>query len=182
VLGVPAANFSTLLQRSVDFDTVYPFFTILRGFWPDHVQRAMIYPIIEELWQRAEPLGWYHRTLADPLPDTPLHKVLVHMATSDDEVANIATEIMVRSMGMPQVAPVVTSYYGIAEMLAPFDGSAMVESDGHYGPVPITNVPPPDNGAHGAMRALPAIQAQIDRFLRSGGTVENFCVGPCDPE
>jgi hypothetical protein len=104
------------------------------------------------------------------------------MATSDAEVANIATEIMVRSMGIPQVSPVVTSYFGIPELAAPFDGSAMVESDGHYGPVPLTNIPPVNNGAHGAMRARPAIQAQIDQFLRTGGDVQNFCVGPCDPE
>jgi hypothetical protein len=30
--------------------------------------------------------------------------------------------------------------------------------------------------------ALPAIQAQIDRFLRPDGRVEQFCTGPCDPE
>jgi hypothetical protein len=104
------------------------------------------------------------------------------MATGDDEVANLATRIMVRSMGMPQVAPVVTSYFDIPEMAAPFDGSAMVESDGGYPPVPVTNIPPADNDAHGRMRARPAIQAQIDAFLRPDGQVENFCIGPCDPE
>jgi hypothetical protein len=104
------------------------------------------------------------------------------MATSDEEVSNVATEIMVRSMGIPQVSPVVTSYYDIAELAAPFDGSAMVESDGGFPPIPIGNIPPPDNNAHGPMRARPPIQAQIDQFLRTGGNVQNFCVGPCDPE
>jgi hypothetical protein len=89
---------------------------------------------------------------------------------------------MVHSMGFPQVSPVVSSYFGIPEMAAPFDGSAMVESDGGYGPVPTTNTPPANNGAHGAMRQKPAIQAQIDQFLRTGGNVQNFCTGPCDPE
>jgi len=32
-----------------------------------------------------------------------------------------------------------------------------------------------------AMRVI-ICQAQIDRFLRPGGDVEDFCVGPCDPE
>ncbi len=179
VLGVAAANFSTLLQRSVDFE---PFFVLLRTGYPDDVQRAILYPLLQQLWDRSEPNGWYHRTVSNPLPGTPAHKVLVHMATSDAEVANLATEIMVRSMGIPQVAPPVKSYYLVPEQAAPFDGSAMVESDGHYGPVPETNTPPANNGAHGAMRALPAIQAQIDQFLRSNGSVQHFCTGPCDPE
>jgi hypothetical protein len=140
------------------------------------------YPLIQQLWDKSEPNGWYHHTVSDPLPGTPAHKVLVHMATSDDEVSTVATEIMVRSMGIPQLTPVNTSYYDIPELAAPFDGSAMIESDGGYGPIPIGNIPPSDNNAHGAMRALAAIQAQIDQFLRTGGTVQQFCVGPCNPD
>jgi hypothetical protein len=179
VLGVPGANFSTLLQRSIDFN---PYFALLRTNYPNDVDRAMTYPLLQQLWDKSEPNGYYHRTVSNPLPNTPAHKVLVHMATSDDEVANIATEIMVRSMGIPQVSPVVSSYYNIPEMAAPFDGSAMVESDGGYGPVPHANIPPADNAAHGAMRQKPAIQSQIDAFLQTGGDVQNFCTGPCDPE
>jgi hypothetical protein len=90
-------------------------------------------------------------------------------------------------MGMPQVAPVVTSYLGIPEMTAPFDGSAMVESDGGHRAPPLTNTPPAENAAHEAMRLLPAIQALIDAFFRPDGRVENFCGAPpggpaCDPE
>jgi len=179
VLGVPAANFSTLLQRSIDFD---PYFILIRLAYPNDLNRMLTYPLIQQLWDKSEPNGWYHHTLSDPLPGTPAHKVLVHMATSDEEVSNVATEIMVRSMGIPQVSPVVTSYYNIPELAAPFDGSAMVESDGGFPPIPIGNIPPPDNNAHGPMRARPPIQAQIDQFLRTGGNVQNFCVGPCDPE
>ena len=53
------------------------------------------------------------------------------------------------------------------------------------GPIPTpptTNVPPTNYGAHGGMRLLDAIQAQIDQFLRTGGDVQNFCSGACDPE
>ena len=32
------------------------------------------------------------------------------------------------------------------------------------------------------MRLLNAIQAQINQFLRTGGDIQNFCTGPCDPE
>jgi hypothetical protein len=178
VLGVAAANYSTLLQRSRDFE---PFFALLKLAYPDDVDRALGYPLLQQLWDRSEPNGWYHHTIPGTLPNTPAHKVLVHMARSDAEVANLGTEIMVRSMGIPQVAPVGYSYFDIAEMAAPFDGSAMVESDFGEPDPPITNTPPADNGVHGAMRALPEIQAQIDQFLRNGGNIQNFCAGPCDP-
>ena len=179
VLGVPGANFSTLLQRSRDFN---PYFDVLRIDYPDDTQRMMTYALIQQLWDRAEPNGWYHRTLSNPLANTPPHKVLVLMATNDDEVSNVATEIMVRTMGMPQVTPVVKSYYHVPEQAAPFDGSAMFESDEGDPPMPLTNIPPADNNAHGAMRGRPAIQATIDRFLRTGGDVEQFCSGSCNPE
>jgi hypothetical protein len=58
----------------------------------------------------------------------------------------------------------------------------MTESDEGDPPVPLTNVPPPSNNAHGAMRGRPAIQAEINDFLQVGGQVVNHCVGPCDPE
>jgi hypothetical protein len=179
VLGVAAANYSTLLQRSVDFN---PFFVLLRGAYPDDLNRALVYPLIQQLWDRAEPNGYDHHTVANPLPNTPAHKVLVHMATGDAEVSNLGTEIMVRSMGIPQIAPPVHHFFDIPEQLAPFDGSALVEVDGGFPPAPLTNVPPANNSAHQLPRSLPAIQAQIDAFLRPAGDVENFCVGPCDPQ
>jgi hypothetical protein len=179
VLGVPAANFSTLLQRSRDFD---PYFTLIRGAYPNDLNRALTYPLIQQLWDKAEPNGWYHHTLSNPLTDTPAHKILVHMATNDDEVSNVATEIMVRTMGIAQLTPVVKSYYNVPEMAAPFDGSAMHESDEGDPAIPIGNIPPADNNAHGAMRGRPAIQAEINAFLQTGGNVQNFCTGSCNPE
>src|SRR6185436_828437 len=179
VLGVPAANFSTLLQRSRDFE---PYFALIRAAYPNDLNRMLTYPLIQQLWDKAEPNGWYHHTVSDPLPATPVHKVLVHMATNDDEVSNVATEIMVRSMGIPQLTPVVKSYYNIPELAASFDGSAMHESDEGDLAIPVTNIPPADNNAHGAMRGRPAIQAEIDQFLRTGGNVQNFCSDSCNPD
>ena len=180
VLGVPAANFSTLLQRSRDFE---PYFALIRAAYPSDLNRMLTYPLIQQLWDKSEPNGWYHHTVSDPLPGTPLHKVLVHMAYSDDEVSTVATEIMVRSMGIPQLTPVNFSYYNIPELAAPFDGSAFVESFNNvYLPIPIGNIPPADNDAHGAMRGRVPIQQQIDQFLRTGGNVQQFCSGPCNPD
>ena len=61
------------------------------------------------------------------------HKVLMHMATYDCEVSNVATEIMVRSLGIAQVTPVHRSFFDIPERAAPFDDSAFVEVDPQLG-------------------------------------------------
>ena len=148
----------------------------LRRGMPVNNMGVYIDPIIQQVWDRAEPNGWHHHTLSNPLPNTPVHKILVHMSFGDEQVANIGTEIMVRSMGLPQLAPAARSFFDIPDLAGPLD-SAMVES-----PPPETNIPPTNYGAHGGMRLLNAIQAQIDQFLRTGGDVQNFCSGPCDPE
>lgn len=179
VLGVGAANFSTLLERSNAFA---PFGATLRATYPDDLHRALVYPVLQQLWDRVDPNGWYHRLLDEPLPGTPRHTVLFHLATNDAEVPPLGMEIMARSLGIPQLAPVVRPRWGIAEVGAPHGGSALVESDGGYPETPRTNTAPPPNGGHEGLRALPAMQAQIDAFLRPDGRVEQFCAGPCDPE
>jgi len=216
-LAVPAANYSTLLQRSVDF---VPFFTILNAAYSKPLDRILAYPLIQQLWDRAEPQGYLPHILPGTLSNPPFpHEVLIHMATYDCEVSNLATEIMVRTLGVPQLEPVHRSFYGISEASAPLAGSAFVEIDPQRGgsrchtpgstdagaactvdaecpgpgdPAsrtqcasgipPLTNEAPLfNNGAHGST-GVPAAGAQIAEFLRNAGTIEQFCVGPCDPE
>jgi len=126
-LAVPAANYSTLLHRSIDFN---PFFAILNGTYADKLDQLLIFPLIQQLWDRAEPNGYLPHIEPGTLSDPPVpHKILIHMATYDSEVSNLATEIMVRSLGIPQVSPVARSFVGIPELAGPFDGSAFVEID-----------------------------------------------------
>lgn len=126
-LAVPGANYSTLLQRSIDFE---PFFALLQASYPDDLDRTVLYGLIQQIWDRAEPNGYLPHIVPGTLSDPPFpHRVLLHMATYDSEVSNLATEIMVRSMGIPQLTPVHRSFFQIPEMTAPFDGSALVEID-----------------------------------------------------
>ncbi|HEY8517064.1 MAG TPA: hypothetical protein VIS07_16255 [Candidatus Binatia bacterium] len=130
-LAVPAANYSTLLQRSIDFN---PFFALLNVSYPDKLDQILIFPLIQQLWDRAEPQGYLPHILPGTLSNPPRpHKILIHMATYDSEVSNLGTEIMVRSLGIPQLLPVHRSFVGIPEMAAPFDGSAFVEIDPQRG-------------------------------------------------
>jgi hypothetical protein len=130
-LAVPGANYSTLLHRSIDFN---PFLALHRVAYPDRLDETLIVPLVQQLWDRAEPQGYYPHLLSGDLSDPPRpHEVLMHMARYDSEVSNLATEIMVRSLGFPQVAPVINHFFDIPEQTAPFDGSALVEIDPQLG-------------------------------------------------
>ena len=89
-LGVPGMNYSTLLNRSVDFDTyaaiIYPNYTkvIDRQLWLSQIQL---------LWDRGEANGYAHHMTTDPLPDTPRHTVLMHVAFGDHQVSDTAAEV-----------------------------------------------------------------------------------------
>lgn len=126
-VAVPGANYSTLLHRSIDFN---PYLALQRAAYPDRLDEEILLALIQQLWDRAEPQGYMSHLTAGTLSDPPVpHKVLVHMATHDSEVSNLSTEIMVRSLGIPQVTPVHRTFFQIPEMAAPFDGSAFVEVD-----------------------------------------------------
>ncbi len=130
-VAVPAANYSTLLHRSIDFN---PYVALIRSSYPDRLDEQVLLALGQQLWDRAEPQGYMNHLVSGDLSDPPVpHKVLIHMATYDSEVANLGTEIMVRSLGIPQLAPVHRRFFGIPELDAPFDGSAFVEIDPQRG-------------------------------------------------
>lgn len=177
VLGVGASNYSILLQRSIDFT---PFQFVLNGFYGDQVERALLYPLLQMIWDRAEPNGYLSHLVENPLPGSEAKKVLIQMGVNDSQVPNIGTEVQVRSLGIPAVAPSAVPAFQIPEMEAPFDGSAYVPYDVDGVASPLTNTPPTvENGVHEAVRRLTAAQDQINAFLRPDGRVENFCDGAC---
>jgi len=177
VLGVPAANYSLLLQRSIDFNT---FQLVFNANYLDPLDRAVIYPLLQQLWDRAEPQGYLSHLVADPLPGTPAKKILIQMGVNDSQVPDLGTGIQVRSLGIANLAPTVFPLFGVEEREGPFDGSALAAYDVNGTAPPLTNTPPDsENGVHGAVRLLDAAQLQIDAFLRPDGKVINFCGGPC---
>ena len=152
-LGVPGMNYSTLLQRSSDFDT---YALVMYRAYPNELQRQLIMSLIQLLWDRAESDGYAHHITADPYPNTPLHRVLMTPAFGDHQVTNWATDVMARTLGVsirvPEVDPGrhpagTNAYWGIPVIASyPFDGSAEVV--GEIGPLRTVNgqvrgTPPP---------------------------------------
>ncbi|HEV2755506.1 MAG TPA: hypothetical protein VG318_06985 [Actinomycetota bacterium] len=106
VLGVPGMNYSTLLRRSVDFDT-YAHGNFegaepdagLYDNYPSELERPLILGLMQMLWDRSDPNGYAHHMTSDPLPNTPAHDVLLHVGFGDHQVADVTTEVEARTIG-----------------------------------------------------------------------------------
>ena len=159
VLGVPGMNYSTLLRRSVDSDDYFKNPTIgLYKYYPDFGNRMLLLSLVQLLWDRGEANGYAHFMTDEPLPNTPPHEVLMRVAFSDHQVANVTAEVQARTIGAKAYAPAlqdgrhwaVDPYFGLEQVTEfPFrDGSMMVYYDS--GPTTFTGkrgegVAPPPN-------------------------------------
>ncbi|MDC0667805.1 hypothetical protein [Nannocystis radixulma] len=179
LLGVPGQPYNILLNRSVDFDN---FFAVVKGAYPDPIDIQVVLGLVQMLWERAEPSGYSHH-IRNPLPNTPAHEVLLHVAIGDHQVTTLGAHIMARSIGeVVNMAPVNRSIWGLEEVEGSHTGSAMVEFDFGLPPEPTTNVPLREgDDPHGGPRKLAAANASMNKFFREG-IVETNCDGACDPE
>ncbi len=186
VLGVPAMNYSTLLRRSVDFDQ---YAVVLYQNYPNQLERPLILALMQMLWDRGE-AGYAHHITDDPLPNTPAHKVLLHQAFGDHQVANVATEVEARTIGAAIRKPVLdpgrhsdrNPYFGIPPIPSyPYDGSGYVVWDSGS-PTPPPNETPPRTGAdpHSHPRGTFIARIQKSEFLQYDGKVVDVCgLKPC---
>jgi len=196
VLGVPGMNYSTLLQRSVDFDT---YAALIYPAYPTEIDRQLLLSTIQLLWDRGEANGYAHHMTDRPLPNTPPHNVLLHVGFGDHQVSDTTAEVEARTIGAFGVRPVLDpgrSPWPRFQLIppppgSPFTGSAIVMWD--TGPLRTeagqqvgTNPPPVENlpnrsgdDPHDNVRAMPAARLQKAAFLIYGLIVDACGGGPC---
>ena len=188
VLGVAGMNYSTLLERSVDFD---PFFALMQGTYPERLDQVVGLQLIQMLWDRGETNGYAAHLNADRnLPGTPDKRVLIHTALGDHQVATLTAEVEARTAGIPIHRPIylagrsadVDPGWGLATLVHPSTGSGLIVWDSGADLAPVTNLPPrtgPD--PHGDPRSSPAAQAQKSAFFGFGGLLQDVCDdAPCN--
>lgn len=97
VLGVPGMNYSTLLQRSVDFDQ---YASVLYTSYPGSLDQQFILSFMQMLWDRAENNGYaQHLNATSPYANTPPKRVLLTPAFGDHQVSMYTAEVMARTIG-----------------------------------------------------------------------------------
>jgi len=174
VLGVPGSPYDLILQRSVDFD---PFFDIFRVKFDDHREIRLLLAVMQTLWDPAEAAGWLGSMNRSLRPDTTAKSVLIQSAIGDAQVATIGGQMMARAYGASTVFPQARAVFGVEELTAPFEGSALVEWEYADGSVePVENLPPSHEGdTHECPRREPAAQAQLIDFLETG-VIHQYCL------
>jgi hypothetical protein len=182
VLGVPGMNYSTLLQRSVDFD-VYSVPLYLN--YLDDLDRNLVFALIQMLWDRSENDGWAHHLTNNAALGGPDKRVLLHPAFSDHQVSMWTAEVLARTVGArvdrsrvtPERHPDDVEYFGLEPLdyadAAARVGSALVIWDNEQQPPPpIGNVPPREGAdPHSFPRSQRVARCQKSHFLRSDGEV-----------
>jgi hypothetical protein len=186
VLGATGMNFSTLLQRSVDFD-VYA--QLIYPAYPDESTRQLAFALIQLLWDRGEADGYAQHMTDRPLPGTPKHTVLLHVGFGDHQVSDTTAEVEARTIGARGYRPVLdpgrspwTRFQLIPPIgRFPYKGSAIVMWDSGTPAPPITNTPNrAGDDPHDNVRATPAARVQKSEFLKLNGRVVDVCGGgPC---
>lgn len=183
VLGVAGMNYSTLLNRSVDWEQS-PLSQILYGYYPDARQEQVLFALMQMLWDRGEADGYAQHMTTHPLPDTPPHGILMHVAFGDHQVANIAAEVEARTIGAKLMLPALAPGkhweehpYFTPTANYPHWGSAMVYWDSGNATPPNANIPA-DQGhdPHEDPRREPGGALQKDIFLH-WGVVVDVCDG-----
>jgi hypothetical protein len=185
ILGVPGINYSTLLQRSVDWEDLYaiPFYEAYR----DPAERQLAFALIQMLWDRGEGNGYAEHMTTDPLPNTPPHEVMLQVAWSDHQVSNHAAEVEARTIGAPVMQPGLADgrhwemdpyFTGTAQY--PYKGSSLVYWDSGNAAPPNGNIPPDGEGDNGDPHSHPRNEAaaswQEAHFLLTGWNVD-VCEG-----
>ena len=191
-LGVPAMNYSTLLRRSIDFDT---YAVVMYTAYPDELERPFLLSLVQLLWDRAESNGYAHHMTSDTYPNTPPHEVLMQVAYGDHQVTNWASAVMARTIGARLRAPVldkgrsneVEPFWGLRQLRQPTYRGDAVMSLWDVGPLrtvdgQVKGTPPPPADEvpntegvdpHGPDASEgPVGQAQIGAWLNGHGFVD----------
>ena len=168
VLHVGGGMWSTMLERSTQWITFESFLT---ETYPDPADRQVLYAATQLFWDPVDPVGWM-----DVFPDDV--PTLWQESLGDEQVPNMTTRMLARSIGAPVLAPAATAVYDVqaveasaapAVLMAQFDPAVGLPDD--------VNRPPTPTGAHSIPRTWDGQHVQTQLFLDpdAPGTVIHAC-------
>lgn len=181
VFNVGAAGWTTLLQRSTNWAL---FKLIIDGSYPDKLDQQILITVLQSYFDTADGMNLAPHYFDDLLPGNPEKQVLLQIAVGDLQVSNVASEAFARSAGLPLLDDAPKAVWGLPPSAGPLPSALTIFDTKEVDQPPTGNLSASiaaDNDAHGELRTLPAVNDQIDHFLRQGEVIST-CDGPCDPE
>jgi hypothetical protein len=168
VLHVGGAIWSTMLERSSNWPA---FETMMELGVPDPLDRQRLYAVSQLLWDPVDPI-----THAADLAGRPL---LWEVSLGDEQVPNLCTDALARSIGLTLLGPAVEPVAGLTEVAAPLapGTTALAQFDPQLGRPHETNRPAEESGAHYFPRHTEQVHAQVGAFFAAGteGTAVHTC-------
>jgi pimeloyl-ACP methyl ester carboxylesterase len=174
VLAVPGGVWSLLFERSNAWHLLKG---AAQGAYEDMFHYQINLALLGMAFEPYDPITTAAHVIKDPLPGVPVKNVLMWYAVGDCLVTNMATEMVAREMGLPQLAPSVKPVWRMPAVAGPL-ANGITLYDEHPKPLPPdTNVPPvSDNGTHSGVNRNPSALRQVEDFL-IGDSVIQTCGG-----
>ncbi len=165
VLHVGGGFWSTMLERSSNWST---FELLMEDGVPNPEDRQLLYAISQLWWDPVDPASY-----VDALSQK---DVLYQYSLGDEQVANLTTEALIRSIDLPMLGPTADTLVGIPETTEPVRRAA-VQFDPERVAPPPTNRPAEVNGAHHAPRMWGGAQSQVVDYLSAEtlGEIVHHC-------
>jgi hypothetical protein len=183
VLAEAGMNYSTLLDRSVDFDEYLNL--VLRPAYPRRYDRIIGMALAQLLWDRGETNGYANHITGDPLPNTPVHEVLLLGAVGDHQVSEYSLRVEAATLGAAAHVPIAAAGRVVEAdpgwLLTPIDayphtGSAYFLWDTGSPSSPLGNTPPREgHDPHDDTPNIPAVRELKHQFWHPNGAIEDVC-------
>lgn len=203
-LGVVGMNYSTLLNRSSDWEgpIVNPeepglpsYASFLYTQFPNKMEQQLVFGLLQMLWDRGEADGYAQHMTDDPYDNTPAHQVLLHVAVGDYQVTNVSAEVEARTIGARVMDTALMAgrnwtadngFFDLPSMprigsdIAPYQGSVLVYWDSGNYRSPNANIPPLTVGGdpHEDPRRDPRGGDQKAHFFQTGNVIDVMSGGP----
>ncbi len=166
VLSVPGGPWSMLFERSLAWNALQG---PAHASYTDPANFQILISLLGMAFEPYDPITAAPHLLQDPLPDTPVKQILVVEAIGDSLVANVSTETLARTIGLPVVMPSLKEPYGLVGVAGDsLNGLSIYDEDVTPAPSEFNVPPEDDNGTHSGVHEQPAVLRQIEAFLYDG--------------
>jgi len=178
-LAVPGAGWVNMMQRSVHFAEID---TLMDLLYPDPLTQLVFINALQSWFDASDPVN-----LGRLIPERGTQTVLVQEAIGDCEVPNLATEILVRTVGASHLETAIDPIYGVDTVSAPLSDDVALtqillpDSVAEYMPPEQNTIPTQNNNVHSDAITTDVAMSQVLTLVETG-TVVNPCDGACDPD
>ncbi len=178
VVAVPGAGWTHMIQRSVHFADID---TLLDLLYPDPLTQLVFVSALQSFFDASDPVN-----LGRLLRDSD-KTVVVQEAIGDCQVPNLATEILVRTVGASHLEDSVVPIYGVDTVHGPIENARVLtqielpDALDEYMPPDENTIPTQNNDVHSDAILTDVALSQVLTLVETGQAV-NPCDGACDPD